>query len=271
VADTFTGFGEPETLVSVMILQLPGPVAEVTAGFTPERMAAHGWTMRSQQTSSFNGTVNLMVSFEQPLNGTRLFKWARIFGNSSNSTMLMATMPIAQQAKYSEPLKAVLENAQVTSTEKPTAEALIAALSFQVDVVPGLKAAVPVNGTLLCTRDGELPVKSATEPLVVVSVGAVKVASPLRRTYAENRIQKTALVSNLVITSVEPLRAPGISGFAIIATAKDSTTGDELTVYQAMLFDDSGYLILVGMVGNETSAEHLKMFSAMARTLRRNR
>ena len=75
--------------------------------------------MEVSQQTAINSKVDLLVSYVFSGTKARFFKWVRIFGSETESTMLMATMPVDEQATYSAPLKAVLVNVQTKRPEQP--------------------------------------------------------------------------------------------------------------------------------------------------------
>ena len=50
---------------------------------------------------------------------------------------------------------------------------------------------------------------------------------------------------------------------------EDADSGTPLTVYQVILYDDGGYILIQGLVGAPFSDEYVPEFKAMARSLTR--
>jgi hypothetical protein len=104
-ADSFDGFGHSETLSSVMVICIPGPYSKVTAGLTPERMKARGWTLKSKQNARIDGLPGILIGFQQPVGDQVLLKWLLGFGDERKTTIVMATFPKSQEQKLSAQLK----------------------------------------------------------------------------------------------------------------------------------------------------------------------
>ena len=60
-----------------------------------------------------NGHTEQFMSFKHPEAKNEMFKWCYIFGDPSQGTMLTASMTVDEVAKYSEPLRTVLQNVQI--------------------------------------------------------------------------------------------------------------------------------------------------------------
>jgi hypothetical protein len=119
--------------------------------------------------------------------------------------------------------------------------------------------------------EGAFPVKSPAEPIFVAAPSLGNVASFNRRNTAEDRLRKLAQMKNPVIRSTQPIRVDGLEGFESTADAQDDKSATPIVVYQVMLFDDSSYILMVGMVGKDRADQFLPAFKQMALSLKRKR
>jgi hypothetical protein len=90
-----------------------------------------------------------------------------------------------------------------------------------------------------------------------------------RRAYADRRLRETASMKALEVKSTEAVTIDGLDGYEALALAEDAKGGGPMAVYQVMLFDGSGYILMQGIMGAAHVDEYLPEFKAMARSLSR--
>jgi hypothetical protein len=264
--DSFDGFGSEETQASILAASVPGPYAQVSAGFTRDEMRERGWTLRSRDDVEVEGLKGILVRFEQPAGGEVFSKWALVFGDERTTTMVTATVPRARAQDVAGRLEAALSSVRLHrgAPSDPGAD-----LPFTLTPSPKLRPAPGIGRTLVYTEDGVVPVKSFADPLFVAapSVGSVVVTD--RRSFAEGRLRETAATKGLVVKSTEAVAIDGLDGYESLAEAQDATSGTPLVVHQVILFDEGSYVLLQGIVGTDLRDEYLPEFRAMARSLKR--
>ena len=115
----FKGFRCQGTLASVGVTHKPGPVNLLADEYSIAKLKARGadWKVFSRTITSINGRTDLLMSFEHPESQGQVFNWCRIFGDESQVTVLTASMPVDEKAKYSEPFKTLLQNVQVRDSQ----------------------------------------------------------------------------------------------------------------------------------------------------------
>ena len=76
-------------------------------------------------------------------------------------------------------------------------------------------------------------------------------------------------VSNM--SSHAPITIDGLEGFETIAKGKLRDSGADLRLYQVMLFEDDGFILMQGIVGEQLAAKYESEFMALAHSLERTR
>jgi hypothetical protein len=264
--DSFYGFGQPETQASVMAVKLPGPFAEVTAGFTKEQMGARGWTLLEKQELEIESMQAILVHFEQPAAGKVFRKWSLVFGTPKETRMVTATFPRDQEQALSERLKSVLLNVRLERAAPPEPGS---DLPFTVSAPANLKLTSRMSKMLVYTKDGVMPAKSPQDPLLIIAPSLGNVTVDDRRQFALQRIQQTAHTEEITVTSIEPISIDSLTGFELLADARDEESKTPLILYQVILFDEAGYILIQGLVGAELQEGYLAEFKSVARSLRR--
>jgi hypothetical protein len=145
-------------------------------------------------------------------------------------------------------------------------------LPFGVTPSPKMKPTTNsgLGRMLLYTRDGVMPIQAPGDPILIVGPSLVSVPVDNRLDYAMNRIFQTAQTRVASVSSHEPITIAGVEGFESLAAAEDIKSGTGITLYQVMLFQESDYLLVQGLVGNDLADEFLPEFRAMARSLEWN-
>jgi len=140
-------------------------------------------------------------------------------------------------------------------------------VDFRVDS-SRLKLTRGIPKMLMYTKDGVLPVNPGA-PLFAVapSLSAVPVAD--RQQFALDRLRQTAHTATRTVRSHEPVTIDGLDGYETFTEASDTGSGTPLAVYQVILFDNSRYILMQGLVGERLAAEYVPEFKAMAVSFRR--
>jgi hypothetical protein len=265
-ADSFDGFGNPETQSSVMAMSIPGPYSKVAAGFTQEQMKARGWTLQSKQDVKVDGLPGILAHFEQPAGGQLFLKWSLAFGDDRKTTLVTATAPKAQDRELAARLKAAVLSTRLDRHAPPDPGT---DLPFTVAASPKLKLTPAISKTLAYTKDGVIPTESPKDPLFLAAPALGKVVAEDKRQYAERRLRQTAVTKGLALKSTHAINIDGLDGYESLAEAEDAESGAPLIVYQVILFDEGSYILMHGLVGTELRDEYLPEFKAMARSFQR--
>lgn len=242
-ADSFFGFQQPSTGASVLVLRLPGPFEAVTKGFTKTALAERGLTLHSKDAIQIEGRSGLQVHISQQAFGQEFLKWAVLFGDMEQTTMIIASLPQSHAAELSESLQRVIQSVSTTQIVAHTTS-----LPFQIEVAPSLSLVEGLaNGnTFLFTQTGTVPTQNPEEPLFVVafSLADVRVIGNqkelARKEFAQQRLFNMSQTEVDSLQSSIPITIDGLDGYELIATGKDKKTQTPLSLYQVMLFPSEG-------------------------------
>ncbi len=262
--DRFPGFMHEGLGASIMITELPGPFAQVTAGFDdPKRMEARGMTVLQQTPVQVGGLGGTLLHIRQAVQGLVFKKWILAADRSGETTLLVATYP-ESEATQGEPLKQALLSATFGAPADP-----MDALGFTFTPSPPFQVAKVLGQTVIASPDGQFPVTDPDVPLMVLGLSATAgLAIPDKQSFAEQRIAQTAGVRNIVVTRSTPVQIEGLSGHVTLAQGEDADSAGPVTLYQAMLFDASGYILMQGLTPAKHADTYLPRFEAMARSFR---
>jgi len=265
-SETFDGFVHESSSSSVMAVKMPGPFAEIAAGFTEANLAARGLKLISRTEVTHDGQSGILVQFEQAQSGIEFLKWSLLFGSDQQTAVITATFLKERTAEYSAAMKAAVLSARLddSGSADPLAD-----LDFTVMCSPKLRFAATMSRGAFYTQDGIMRQQSPENPLFLVGPALNKVTVFDYQDYAERRIKQTAETINVLIRSTSPVTIDGLTGFESIADAEDRKSGTPLVVYQVMLFPPDSYVVMQGLVGAEKAEEFLPEFKGMATSFKR--
>jgi hypothetical protein len=266
-AAKFPGYFQASSNASIMVTEIPGPFSELSAGLrNPSKLEKNGISLLSQEQVKLNGQNAILLKMQQTASGVDFLKWVLIFGDQASSTMVTATFPKHLNAKLSESLKqSLLTSQQDQSLTESTDEGLDYTLQEQGD----LKLAKRISNGLLLTKGGAFPSQSAADPIFVVAPSVTEQAIADPEAFSKQRLLKTNSVIKIEIETSQPVTINTLKGYEIVAKAQDQESGQPMLVYQVMLFDQKGYYIMQGLVGEAAKAEYLTAFKAIAQSFQR--
>ena len=264
--DRFLGFMQESTNASIMITEMDGPYAEVTAGFDGPQMQSRGMRLLQKEDLTVDGWAGMLLRIEQDAHGITFAKWLLVFGDETQTVMITATYP----KELEQELGTMLHDAVVSA--KFDADRHVdpfADLPFSIGAAQNLQFAKRMGNMLMCTSDGVMPIQTPQDPLFVVgyAVSDINVADQMK--FAEERLVHTALISDAQTLKNEPITIDGLSGSEIEATARHSESGTPVLVYQVILFDGETYIIMQGRCGVGMQSKYLPAFKTLAKSVRR--
>ncbi len=270
-AEKFPGYFQSSSSASIMVTEIPAPFSafssEISSGLSdPSKLGKHGMSLLSQEQVNLNGQKALLLKMQQRASGVDFLKWVLVFGDEAGSAMVTATFPKELEAKLSESLKQSL----LTSQRDPNlAASTDEGLDYTLKEQGNLKLAQRISNGLLFTKEGEFPSKSLADPVFVVapSISEQAIADP--ETFSKQRLLKTDSITKIEIETSEQVTIDNLKGYEIVAKAQDQKSQEPMLVYQVMLFDQKGYYIMQGLVGEATKADYLPAFRAIAQSFQR--
>jgi hypothetical protein len=262
----FPGFENPELQASIMVTEIPGSFDELTRGMTPPGLASRGMTLISSMTPPIPGKRALLLHVAQTSAGTAYLKWMLVFGDPKASVMIVATFPKSAEAKLTEAMKTSVLSA-VPSPAAPVDH--FEGLSFRISPTTVFKIAGRMSNLLLLNESGSMAPQGPDAALFVVGRSLGAVPGDGLRAFAEARAKQIPQLRNLLILRQAPVTIDKIAGHELVAEGKDAATGTMVTVYQVLLPDRGGYILMQGMVASSRALELLPELRKVAATFRR--
>lgn len=266
----FAGYGLQSHASSIMITEMPGPFAEISAGFSSEpELTKRGMALLDKQEIKVGGADGLLVKIRQNAAGTEFLKWILVFGDAKESVVITAAFPQEHETALSERMRASILTAEWDREKSVTP---FEGLNFTFGEKGDLKFAKRVGGALLFTESGEfVPSENVDEPLLVVAQSVSEAAADNLEKFAETRILQTSTLTDFKIEQSNKIVIDDLDGYEITAKAKDKKSGRSMVIYQAMLFEGRNYFLVQGLVSDKNRQPYLEIFKEMAKTLERKK
>jgi hypothetical protein len=242
----FPGFERGDLQSSIMVTELPAPVAGLTRGMNAAGLASRGMTLISSARPEIDGTPALLLHVSQTASGSIFLKWMLVVGDARSSVMIVGTFPKAAESELSAAMKAaVLSTRWKVASAAPDA---FEGLPFRVSGTPALKIAGRVSNMLMLTESGKMGPQGPEFALLAIgsSVAAVRIDD--LKAFSEERAHQTKQLKGLRISQGGPMTIDGRAAYELVAEGSDTSTGTAVTLYQAIMPSEGGYLLAQGMV-----------------------
>ena len=263
-ADRFPGFMKKETGSSIVVTEIPGPYEKVTADFRDkEKMQAGGMTLLDHSSVKVDGQRATLLRVEQSAYGTVFGKWMLAVERPDGTTVIAASFPKAKK-EQGEALRAAILAATFSQPSDPAD-----ALTFVATPVAPFEVAKVIGQAMVLSPDGRFPVKDENVPFMILGMSASEgLVIANQKAFAERRIKKAATIENITVEEITPITIGPLSGYA--TTAKGIGEGEDtpLTIYQVILFDQSGYSMIQGITPTAQKDTYVPLFEKIAKTFR---
>ncbi len=266
-ADSFSGFQLKEKTATIMVVKLPAPYAVATAGFTREGLAARGMTLLEKSEVTVGGMPGLLLRIGQKAYGADFEKWTLAMGSKDFTIVINGSYPVEYSEELSLPVKTSLLSAQL-SGDAPAAKD--DTIPFSITAMAPLKYARSFMKSIILTKNGEFPAKSPKDPILIAcpSLSSGLVITD-RKDFSVNRVMKIEQAKEVKVDIIKDISIDSLHGYEILASGKDAKEGFPVFIYQVMLFGESDYFIIQGLVGAGEREKYLPLFKKSAESFRR--
>jgi hypothetical protein len=264
-SDRFSGLTNEASGSSIVVTELPALFDKAIEVFSDvQRMKKKGMTLINKSPVKISGQNGMLFHVEQPAYGLQYKKWILAIDYNQSTTLIVASYPESASDQESI-LREALLNATFSQASNP-----VDTLRFSITPKSPFKVArVFANNNMLVTPNGEFPVNDDLVPFMVIGL-SLSDQSPIasKKLFSEDLAKHVATVKNITIEKTVPVKIGGLSGYETIATGEKEDTQTPLTVYQVILFDNSGYSIIKGLAPKSKKSTILPIFMEMAGSFR---
>jgi hypothetical protein len=267
-AARYPGFERADLQASIMVTEIPGPVADLTRGMTAAGLATRGMTLLSSTKEMVDGRQALVMKVSQQAAGSTVYKWMIVSGTAKTSVMIVGTFPTSYDAGIGEAMKASLLSARWTAAAAPPDP--FEGLPFRIASSPALKVAGRMSNLLMLNETGQMTPQGPDAAIFAVGSSVAAVDLGDIEAFSRARAGQTKQLKIVRVLQEGSTTIDGVAGYELVAEGADATTGRPVTLYQVVLPDPSGYILMQGLVTPGRMTVMVPEFRKVAQTFRRN-
>jgi hypothetical protein len=263
----FPGFERADLQSSVMVTEIPGPFADVSRGMTADGLATRGMTLISSTRELVDGRQALLLKVSQAASGMTVHKWMIVSGDTRTTVMIVGTFPKDYEPQIGDAMKDSLLTARWAVGAAPPDH--FEGLSFRISPTTSLRIAGRMSNMLMLTESGRMGPQGPTAALFVVGTSLAPVDLSDLKAFATTRASQTKQLKGLRVSEQGATAIGNEAAYELVAEGTDTSTGRLVTLYQVVLPDPQGYVLMQGMVASTRAATMVPEFRKAAQTFRR--
>ena len=257
LSSNFKGFQNPGDPTSmIMTMEIPGPYAEVTKGFTTEMLKTQGMDLRTKKDINVAQFKGLLVELEQSANGLVFSKQILIYGDEKSTTLINGVY-LKDSLEVGKEIRQSILTTFVDSDSKSNPRE---ALNYSVNEnVGSLKFKAVMGNGILFNRDLKTPTESIDKATLLTDKSFAKVQIENTKLFCISRVKKYPDDYSIIPSKgINTIEIDGLNGFELFAKNNDKENEE---MYQVILFDENGdYYLFVGtyLTGSENAISDIK-------------
>jgi hypothetical protein len=190
-----------------------------------------------------------------------------VSGDARTTVMIVGTFPKEYESQIGDAMKDSLLTARWAVAAAPPDH--FEGLSFRVSPTPSLKIAGRMSNMLMLTESGRMGPLGPTAALFVVGTSLAPVDLSDLKAFAITRANQTKQLKGLRVSDQGTTAIENEAAYELVAEGTDIATGRLVTLYQVVLPDPQGYVLMQGMVASTRAATMVPEFRRAAQTFRR--
>ena len=266
-SERFPGFERADLQASIMVTEIPAPASEMKRGMTAPALATRGMTLISSTTQVLDGRPSLLLKVSQEAPGATVLKWMIVSGDVNTSVMIVGTFPREREPEIGEAMKDAVLSTRWNAAAAPPDH--FEGLAFRISPINSLKIAGRMSNMLVLTETGKIAPQGAGAAVFVAGTSLAAVDLADLKGFATARARQTKQLNTLRVLEERPTTIGGETAYELIADGKDAATGRPVTLYQVVLPDRDGYVLMQGMVASPRASELVPEFRKVAQTYRK--
>ena len=249
-SNRFAGFENPPASALIALTELSADAyADVEKGFNDEALKTRGWTVQMREPLTFKDGKGFFIAGPQESGGQKRYEAVMVANTGGITSLVSVQMVDASHATITDAIlrdmfKTVTVRATVPESER------LALLPYKIGNLAKFRVVRSAReGVALLTDGPKDEVVAVEQPFLLIAIAPGAAPKPEERDALAKRIFSSAPgIKEVKITRAEPLRIGQTPGYEIVADAKDSGSGTEVTTVQWLRFGTNAYLQIFGIV-----------------------
>jgi hypothetical protein len=222
---------------------------DVEKGFTDEALKQRGMTVQLREPLAFKDGKGFFVAGPQASNGAKRYESVMIANMAGVTSIVSVQMVEATHATITDAMVRDTFKSLAIRKQVPESERL-AVLPYKIgDLAKFRIVRSGREGVAILTDGPNDEVTAVDQPFMLIGVapGEAPKADD-RDKFARNLFGTIPGIKDIKVTRSEPLRIGQAQGYEIVADAKDSVSGTDVSTVQWLRFGQSGYLQMFAIV-----------------------
>ena len=249
-SNKFPGFENPGASAAILLVELPNEAyADVEKGFTDEALKARGMVVQLREPLTLKDGKGFFVAGPQASNGANRYEAVMIANTAGITSIVSVQMIEASHATITDAMVRDTFKSLTIRKQVPESERL-AVLPYKIgDLAKFRIVRSGREGVAILTDGPKDEVTAVEQPFFLIAIAPGEAPKPEERDAFARRLLGTAPgIKDIKVTRSEPLRIGQAQGYEILADAKDSETGTDVTTVQWIRFGQGGYLQMFAIV-----------------------
>lgn len=266
VASHLSGFWDPNSKITLVVVTLPGAYSEVVRGFSDQdALALQGMHVTAAEDRPCNSYQGRLVHIRQVTTEIDAVKLIWVFGDEQTTIMVTGVYHTTQAESWAP----VIEQAVLGAVWQPELELdPLEGLPIRITDTAEMRLFSTIGGSLLYTQDGLADEEQTGKPMFMC-VAALKSISGDRERLFERRFRQIGPFKRVKTGDMDTITIDGLQGFVGVATAQVRKSDEPRSIYQVMLFEGQSYWAMQGICATDQFESALPNFERMARSFRR--
>ena len=260
----YPGFERQSEGATIMVTELPVPSVDMIRTMTAQNLATKGMQVLSSEAITLNGKPARVLHVRQRAKAEEVLKWLLVAGDERITVMVVGTFPTGSAKTTGDAIRtAILSTTWNAASPDP-----FEGLPFRINASRRLKLAQRVSNMLMFTETGTTGTPGTSEALFIAghSIGRGQIDD--LKSFSETRARQTTILKGLKNVTGKPVQIDGLAAYELEADGVDARTGVALRLYQVIVPDDTGYVILQGLSRAEVATEMFAEFRALTASFR---
>ena len=260
-SDRFPGFYNMETGASILVTTVQMKYSELAGNFRDEaQLTAQNMELISLSDTTIAGVEAKLLHVAQEAMEISWEKWVVVLNQGEKTTVVTATFIQSSVDSFKSAMKSAVTELKIGKELDP-----YDALHFTIKTEGSFEISTVLGQNVILAPNGVFPLKKNGDPYFLMGLSLSEeytINNP--RAFATKRMMDVKEMNSISIRHTKEVTINGLSGFEIVADALDNEDAIPSTLFQTILYDKDGYIMIYGTSRKSEESINLPMFEKMA-------